>query len=81
VNLAHIFQEPVMQLNFDVENVHCDGCARRIDRALRELPHVTAVAVDPATGHVVVDTTADIRTDAAATLARIGYPARQPAAA
>jgi copper chaperone CopZ len=70
-----------MQLTFDVENVHCGACARRIDRALRELPQVTAVAVDPATGHVVVDTTADIRTDAGATLARIGYPEKRSAAA
>lgn len=63
-----------MELRFEVENVKCGGCARSIEKALAADPRVTRVAVDPAASTVVVEATADVRSAAAATLARLGYP-------
>ena len=63
-----------MELKFEVENVKCGGCARSIEKALRADARITRVAVDPAEGRVLVEATADVRTQAAATLARLGYP-------
>lgn len=69
-----------MQQRFEVENVKCGGCARAIDKALRADARITKVEVDTTSGLVVIDATSDVRTDAAATLARIGYPEKKAAA-
>jgi len=63
-----------MKLRFEVENVKCGGCARTIENALRADPRITRVSVDLSQGAVVVEATADVRAEAAATLARLGYP-------
>ena len=63
-----------MEMRFDVENIKCGGCARSIDKALRADPRIGKVSVDPAAGTVVVEAAADLRAEAAATLARLGYP-------
>jgi copper chaperone CopZ len=68
-----------MEQRFEVENVHCGGCARAIEKALRADARITQVAVDTALGLVVIDATTDVRADAAATLSRIGYPEKKPA--
>jgi copper chaperone len=65
-----------MELRFEVENVKCGGCARTIDRKLREDARITEVAVDPDQATVVVDAPAEARADIAATLAALGYPER-----
>ena len=63
-----------MELLFEVENVKCGGCARSITNALRADRRITAVSVDPSRGTVVVEASADVRTETASTLARLGYP-------
>lgn len=63
-----------MELRFEVENVKCGGCARTIENTLRADPRITRVSVDPSQGTVVVEATADVRAEAAAALARLGYP-------
>jgi copper chaperone len=65
-----------MELRLTVENVKCGGCARSIEKALRADPRISAVAVDPAGGLVLIEAAADVRAQAAATLARLGYPER-----
>src|SRR5688572_26216870 len=42
---------------FAVEGMHCAGCARTIERAVRALPEVQAVSVNAATARVAVDWT------------------------
>jgi copper chaperone len=63
-----------MELRFEVENVKCGGCARTIANALRADSRITDVSVDLSQGAVVVEATADVRAEVAATLARLGYP-------
>jgi copper chaperone len=65
-----------MDFGFDVENIKCDGCAQSIERAIRELPGVSCVAVDVAAGRVSVTSKADQRTPVRDVLARLGYPER-----
>lgn len=65
-----------MELRIEVENVKCGGCARTIEKNLRADPRVSAVKVDPAGGVVTLEASEDMRADAAATLARLGYPER-----
>jgi copper chaperone len=65
-----------MELRFEVENVKCGGCARTIEKALRSDARITRVTVDPPAGSVVIQATADVRAEAAAALARLGYPER-----
>jgi len=57
-----------------VENVKCGGCARSIEKALLADKRISRVNVDPAQGLVVLEAEGDVRTDAAAVLARLGYP-------
>jgi len=63
-----------MELRLEVENVKCRGCARSIEKALAGDPRITRVVVDPSEGTVLIEAAADVRADAAAALARIGYP-------
>ena len=65
-----------MQLRLEVENVKCGGCARSIEKALRADARISRVSVDPAQGLVVIDADADVRSDAYAALAKLGYPER-----
>ena len=65
-----------MELRLEVENVKCGGCARSIEKALRADARLSAVAVDPAAGVVLIEAAADVRAEAAATLAGLGYPER-----
>lgn len=63
-----------MELQFEVENLKCGGCAQTIENALRADERVSHVAVDLARHVVAVQSTADVKQDVAATLARLGYP-------
>jgi copper chaperone len=63
-----------MQLKLEVENIKCGGCARSIEKALRADSRVTAVTVDASAGTVLVQASGDVRPEALATLARLGYP-------
>ena len=63
-----------MQLQLQVENVKCGGCARSIEKALLADGRISRVSVDPAQGLVVIDAEADVRAEALAALAKLGYP-------
>lgn len=63
-----------MELQFEVENLKCGGCAQTIERALRADERVTHVAVDLSNRRVAVQASADVRLELAALLARLGYP-------
>ncbi len=63
-----------MELQFEVDNMKCGGCANTIETALRADPRLKNVAVDLQRHVVTVDAAADVRHDVAATLARLGYP-------
>ncbi|MFZ2649041.1 MAG: heavy-metal-associated domain-containing protein [Burkholderiaceae bacterium] len=63
-----------MELQFEVENLQCGGCAQTIEDALRADARVSRVAVDLSRHVVAVEAAADMRQDLAATLARLGYP-------
>ena len=65
-----------MELAFEVENIKCGGCARSIERGLKEVPHVSGVAVDVDAGRVIVSAEEDVRAPLLAALLRLGYPAR-----
>jgi len=65
-----------MELAFDVENIKCGGCARSIERALKEVPEVSAVGVEMDAGRVIVSAKADVRDAVRAALLRLGYPER-----
>ena len=52
----------------------CGGCARSIEKALLADSRVSRVSVDPARGLVVIDAEGDVRADATAVLAKLGYP-------
>lgn len=43
-----------------LSGMHCEGCARKIDRALREVPGVTEVRIDVPSGQVRLETSSAI---------------------
>ena len=63
-----------MEIEFYVQNVKCGGCVNAIQTGLKADPRVQDVAVDIATGRVVVNSTADIRPELSANLRTLGYP-------
>jgi copper chaperone len=65
-----------MELAFEVDNIKCGGCARSIERALKEVPQVSAVGVDVDAGRVTVSAQADVREPVREALLRLGYPER-----
>jgi copper chaperone len=65
-----------MELRLEVENVKCGGCARSIEKALRADARISRVSVDPAQGLVTIEADADVRAEASAALAKLGYPER-----
>jgi copper chaperone len=63
-----------MMHRFEVANIKCGGCARSIDKALRNDPRVTGVDVDVENGVVSVQAGDDARESLRAELLRLGYP-------
>ncbi len=63
-----------MEFTIEVRNVKCGGCARTIEKGLSEDARIEKVAVDVAAGRVTVTAATDVRAEAAAALARLGYP-------
>ncbi len=45
-------------LQFSVQGMTCGGCVRHVEKALKNTPDVTAVAVDLASGTATVEGTA-----------------------
>jgi copper chaperone CopZ len=60
--------------SFIVANIKCAGCVKTIEEGLRELPGVSAVEVDIATGRVSVEGSGLVRATLGARLAELGYP-------
>ena len=58
----------------DVMNVTCGGCASKIKNGLKEMPGVTGVDVEIATGAVMVTGETLSRDTLTAKLAALGYP-------
>lgn len=63
-----------MKLEFQVQNVKCQGCASAIREGLGQHPQVREVRVDVPTGQVIVETTEDVRKELNRMLKELGYP-------
>ena len=63
-----------MELEFQVQNVKCQGCASTIREGLGKHPQVQAVRVDVPTGQVIVETTGEVRGELSGMLKKLGYP-------
>jgi copper chaperone CopZ len=51
-------------IDLDVQGMTCSGCVKHVSKALQAVPGVDAVAVDLASGHVKVTTSAPVRSAA-----------------
>jgi copper chaperone len=47
-------------IDLDVQGMSCSGCVKHVNKALQAVPGVDAVAVDLASGHVKVTTSAPV---------------------
>ncbi len=47
-------------IDLDVQGMSCSGCVKHVSKALQAVPGVDAVAVDLASGHVKVTTSAPV---------------------
>ena len=63
---------------YHVTGMTCGGCVRHVDKALRNTPGVTEVAVDLASGTAKVTGTASFEALSAA-VAEAGYQMTEPA--
>ena len=63
-----------MNIEIEVENIKCGGCAGTITRKLENMQGVSHVAVDIENGRVTIEGDASRREQYADTLAAIGYP-------
>src|SRR5579863_27713 len=73
---------PVATVQLDLEGMHCNACATRIERALADQRAVLSASVNLATARAFVtyDTTAATTEDLCATVSTAGYsasPARE----
>lgn len=68
--------EVIMKIQFNVQNVKCQGCASAIQEGLRSDGRVREVSVDVAKGIVTVTADADIRGELSVQLNTLGYPER-----
>lgn len=63
-----------MQVQFDVENIKCGGCAGTIKKKLLEDSRISHVVVDIEQGMVTIDTETDASEDWRTALLNLGYP-------
>ena len=63
-----------MNIQFNVQNVKCHGCASAIQEGLSKDERVQGVSVDVAKGVVTVTTDEDLRNELSAQLNTLGYP-------
>ncbi|MGI9499695.1 MAG: heavy metal translocating P-type ATPase, partial [Geminicoccaceae bacterium] len=71
--------EPAHAVGFMVENVHCGGCLRKIEREVGKLPGVDQARLNFTTRRLAVVSTvgaADLVDKVIETLGKLGYPAR-----
>lgn len=65
-----------MQLQIEVENIKCGGCASTIKKRLLEDVRIKTVDVDVATGTVAIDASENDLANWKALLLKLGYPER-----
>ncbi|MBI3188006.1 MAG: heavy-metal-associated domain-containing protein [Gammaproteobacteria bacterium] len=65
-----------MQLQIELENIKCGGCAATIKKRLLEDARIKSVDVDVATGAVTLDATENDLVSWKALLLKLGYPQR-----
>ena len=65
-----------MQLQIELENIKCGGCAATIKKRLLEDTRIKSVVVDVATGAVTLDATENDLASWKALLLKLGYPQR-----
>ena len=53
-------ENPMQTIDLDVQGMSCSGCVKHVSKALQAVPGVDAVAVDLASGHVKVTTSAAV---------------------
>lgn len=63
-----------MNIEIEVENIKCGGCANSITTKLNELDSITDVAVDIEGGKVSIAGDESMREEYASALASMGYP-------
>jgi Cu+-exporting ATPase len=61
-----------------IQGMTCGGCAKHVEKALRSVPGVTAVAMDVAKGTATVEGTASFQ-EMAASVSKAGYEMVGPA--
>lgn len=65
------------KIEFKVRNIHCGGCVKTIQSALRSMPGVQSVEIDIPTGRVCVqgdNLGTDQQVTMLAKLTELGYP-------
>ncbi len=63
-----------MQVQFDVENIKCGGCAGTIKKKLMEDKRISHVGVNIEQGMVIIDADTDASEDWRSALLKMGYP-------
>ncbi len=63
-----------MQIEIQVENIKCGGCASSITKNLQADARVSAIEVDVDQGLVKIEAAEDARDDFAQALLKMGYP-------
>ena len=63
-----------MNLQFDLANVKCGGCANSIRKAVEAIDGAQVLALDPASGHLEVQAADNLRSVIAERLHKLGYP-------
>lgn len=63
-----------MQVQFDVENIKCGGCAGTIKKKLMEDERISHVGVNIEQGVVIIDADSDASEDWRSSLLNMGYP-------
>jgi copper chaperone CopZ len=57
-------EEAMQTIDLDVQGMSCSGCVKHVTQALQAVSGVDAVAVDLASGHVKVTTSAAVASEA-----------------
>jgi Cu+-exporting ATPase len=63
---------------YQIKGMTCGGCAKHVEKALRAVPGVTAVAMDVPKGTATVESTAPFQ-DMASSVSAAGYEMVEPA--
>ena len=73
---SHVDKESIMSTIFKVEKMTCNGCARRVTKAIQSIDAAAQVNIDLASGQVEVAPDSADPAVVAAAITAAGYPAR-----